>query len=97
MLSACETHAGRLASGDELLSLARAFLSSGADQVLATLWVVPDSQTADLVERFADHLTGGASASDALYLARRDYLAEARDRDRRPYYWAAWTLIGRAE
>ena len=95
VLSACETHAGERRSGDELLSLSRAFLAAGAGHVLATLWAVDDLATSRIVEGFFGHLGAGRSPAQALQLAQQDYLETASAQKRRPYFWAPWVLVGR--
>lgn len=72
-LSACETHVGHRYSGDELMSLARAFLVSGVDYVLVTLWPVNDLATSKIVTSFFSRLRAGIAPAAALYHAQRDY------------------------
>ena len=49
VLSACETGLGKLSSGDELVGLTRAFIYAGTPSVVASLWNVEDSSTAQLM------------------------------------------------
>src|SRR5207249_783074 len=51
-LSACETGIGRVARGEGVLGLPRAFLAAGARGVLVSLWKVNDRSTSDLMEAF---------------------------------------------
>jgi CHAT domain-containing protein len=56
VLSACETGLGRLSSGDELVGLTRAFIYAGTPSVVASLWNVEDSSTAQLMASFYKNL-----------------------------------------
>lgn len=91
VLSACETGLSRVAPGDELLGLVRAFTLAGADAVLATLWPVDDAACAQVVARFYVALRAGAGPARALQQAQ----AEAAAQGRHPFLWAAFTLHGR--
>jgi CHAT domain-containing protein len=55
-LSACETGLGKLSSGDELVGLTRAFIYAGTPSVVASLWNVEDSSTAQLMASFYKNL-----------------------------------------
>ncbi len=100
-LSACETGLGQELAGEGVLGLTRAFQFAGARGVLASLWRVDDSSTAELMVRFYRHRGGGLAASDALMAAQIDLIeAPLRDADgrlidaRHPYFWAAFQLAG---
>jgi len=56
VLSACETGLGKLSSGDELVGLRRAFIYAGTPSVVASLWNVEDSSTAQLMASFYKNL-----------------------------------------
>ena len=56
MLSGCDTALGKLSSGDELVGLTRAFIYAGTPSVMASLWKVDDSSTAQLMSGFYKNL-----------------------------------------
>jgi len=56
VLSGCETGLGKLSTGDELVGLTRAFIYAGTPSVIASLWKVDDSSTAQLMAGFYRHL-----------------------------------------
>jgi CHAT domain-containing protein len=96
-LSGCETGLGpgasrRYSPGEDYATLAAAFLSAGAGQVVATLWAIPDSGAAVFAGRFYSGV-GSSGAAEALAAAQRALLAERRFRH--PYYWAGYRLAGR--
>lgn len=92
VLSACDTALGREIVGEAPLGLARAFLQGGARSVLSTLWQVPDTATAQLMEEFYRQvLSEKRTPSAALELAQRHVRSQPRWSD--PYYWAGFQLV----
>ncbi len=90
-LSACQSGVGELRSGDDLVSLARAFTYAGTRAILSTLWRVDDVSTALVTKhfyrRYVDH---GAATS-----LRHAQLQVMRDgRHAHPTYWAGVVLSG---
>jgi CHAT domain-containing protein/tetratricopeptide (TPR) repeat protein len=95
VLSACDTAIGREIAGEAPLGLAHAFLRSGAKSVLATLWRVPDTSTARLMEEFYRQLLiNRQPPSAALELAQLYIRKQPRWSD--PYFWAGFQLISNA-
>ncbi len=90
VLSACQTQIGTISGGDEVESLARAFIYAGAPTVVASLWNVDDAATSLLMERFYIHLRDGMSKAQALQQAQFDVKAQYPH----PYYWASFVLTG---
>jgi len=90
-LSACETGLGRITDGGEVIGMIRGFFYAGAASVVASLWEVPDAETAVLMETFYGHLPR-MNKRDALRAAQ---LALAR-RSAQPFFWAAFYLSGSA-
>jgi CHAT domain-containing protein len=96
VLSACETGLGRVAGGEGVLGLQRAFHQAGCRSVIASLWKVDDAATISLMTRFYTNLwEKGLSPLESL---RRAQLSILDDPDYgaggEPRLWAAWTLSG---
>ncbi|WP_138506885.1 CHAT domain-containing protein [Nostoc sp. PA-18-2419] len=73
VLSACDTARGDIKIGEGVFGLRRAFTVAGAKTLVMSLWQVPDSATALLMERFFDNLLCGMGRVDALQSAQ-DYI-----------------------
>jgi CHAT domain-containing protein len=97
VLSACETALGagtvtNAPAGDDWVGLTRAFLTAGADNVVASLWRVEDLATARLMERFYQGLVTGRPLPEALAEAQRALIADPATAH--PFYWAGFSLVG---
>jgi len=84
VLSGCSTGASRIYAGDEMMGLARGFLSAGAASLVVSLWTVNDPATAKLMTAFYRKLRGGMSIRAAL----RSAALEIKSQYEHPYYWA---------
>jgi CHAT domain-containing protein len=91
-LSGCQTGLGQEQDGEGLIGLTRAFLYAGAHSILASRWTVQDVSTAELMKRFYSHLKDGAEKDEALQQAQMELMHVPQFA--RPYYWAAFFLIG---
>ena len=89
VLSGCSTGASRIYAGDEMMGLARGFLSAGAASLVVSLWTVNDPATAKLMTAFYRKLRGGMSIRAAL----RSAALEIKSQYEHPYYWAPFVLI----
>jgi CHAT domain-containing protein/HEAT repeat protein len=92
VLSACDTALGELLSGDDVVSLENAFVYAGSPAMVATLWKVADTSTAELMSRFYANMLGKdpMSKSEALTRAQR----WLKERHPAPYFWAGFALHG---
>ena len=96
VLSACQTALGREVRGEGLVGLARGFMYAGTPRVVASLWRVPDTATAEFMARFyRAMLRDGLPPSAALSAAQRSFRSESLWSS--PYYWGAFTLQGEWE
>ncbi|MEM9265565.1 MAG: CHAT domain-containing protein [Cyanobacteria bacterium P01_F01_bin.13] len=89
VLSACNTGRGRI-TGDGVVGLSRSFLAAGANNLVASLWAVPDEATAMLMTEFYQQLQTEPDKAAALRQAMLSTLAEHPE----PRDWAAFFLIG---
>ena len=91
VMSACNTGRGRL-SADGVLGLLRAFLTAGAECVVASLWAIADRSTQELMVEFYECLLRGRPVAQALREAMLKLKADRRYGN--PLYWAAFTVAG---
>lgn len=63
---------------------------------MASLWKVPDRETAQLMVAFFRKLSAGSDRSAALAEAQRELVKRRRERSgaAHPFFWAAFTLKG---
>ena len=90
VLSACQT-----ATGDKraALGLAGVAVKAGARSTLATLWVVDDQATADLMIQFYQELAN-PTISKAEALRRAQVKLLKNPQFQHPIYWAPFVLVG---
>jgi CHAT domain-containing protein len=81
VLSACETGLGRVAGGEGVLGLQRAFHAAGARSVVSTLWSVSDPATSVLMEEFYRQLWSEKKVTK-LEALRQAQLYVLRNRDK---------------
>jgi CHAT domain-containing protein len=93
ILSACRTGEGELVPGEGIVGLTWAFLRAGARGVVASLWSVDDTATADLMVGMHRGLREGRDVVTALAQAQRALRAERPH----PAYWAPMVVVLRPE
>ncbi|AFZ61380.1 CHAT domain-containing protein [Anabaena cylindrica FACHB-243] len=96
VLSACKT-----ASGDNraTLGLAGVAVRAGARSTLASLWLVDDKSTAQLMTHFYQELSQAQKVNNitkakALQKAQLALLNDENFEWKKPYYWSSFVLVG---
>jgi CHAT domain-containing protein len=90
-LSACETGLNKIFAGDEILGLARGFLTAGVNSLILSLWTVNDKATGELIKIFYTELQRGNAVSASLRKAQKNFIAQGKH----PYFWSPFAIIGR--
>lgn len=90
-LSACETGRNKIFAGDEILGLARGFLSAGTASIIVSLWNVNDDATSRLMSSIYSHLMSGETPGSSLRQAQLELIAEGTH----SYYWSPFIKIGK--
>jgi CHAT domain-containing protein len=98
-LSACQTGLGSgwftdIPAGDDFVSLTRAFLAAGSQNVLASLWEVDDRSTVNVMEGFYQRFGAGSERDQAEALAAVQRELKSSADFYHPFYWAAFVLVG---
>ena len=93
VLSACQTGLGKQVENEGFVGLTRGFLANGTPRIIATLWKVDDTATAELMARFYRALLKEKqSPSTALRTAQNELRQIPRFSN--PRYWAGFVLTG---
>jgi len=93
VLSACQTGLGKEIRGEGLVGLTRGFMYAGSPRVVASLWKVDDTATAELMTRFyRGMLKDNLPPAAALRAAKVEMWKQKRWHA--PFYWAAFELQG---
>ena len=92
VLSACESHAGRLDQNEGMLALPWGFCFAGARSCIASLWQVDDQSTAKLMTALYRRMFKGETLSpcEALHGARKELMKTHPD----PHHWAPFVFVG---
>jgi CHAT domain-containing protein len=96
ILSACETGQGAIYAGQGVVGLTQAFLSAGADQLIASLWPVGDASTAQFMVRVYElRLKKDMNWPDAVATTQREFMSGAFGKaQQQPIAWAPFNIYG---
>lgn len=97
VLSACNSGRGRTANGEAIAGLRTAFLSAGVKSLVASLFEVPDEETAAMMKEFYASVCGGASPLESLNQAELSVIEKRRATSQaaHPFFWASFVLAGK--
>ena len=88
VLSACQTALGDVKGTEGVFGLQRAFKLAGVKKMLLSLWKIPDTETAELMNLFYSYYLQGKTARESFTAAQKEMR-----RKYSPFYWAAFVLI----
>lgn len=94
VLSACNSGNGKVANGEGVMSLARAFTYAGCPTLVSSLWNVNDLSTAQIMQNFYQSLQSDLPVDRALQQAKLDFLHSTHSEFAKPIYWASFIVIG---
>ena len=91
-LSACDTGLGEVRVGEGVFGLRRAFVLSGTESLVMSLWPVSDYATRQMITTYYTGLKKGEGRGEAL---RKAELAMLKRKGwQHPYYWASFIEFG---
>lgn len=88
VLSACETGLGEIQGSEGVYGLQRAFKMAGVNNIIMSLWPVPDKETQELMVAFYNNLINLKDIKKAFEDAQQEMRKKYE-----PYYWAGFVLI----
>jgi len=97
VLSACDTGQGRIAAGEGVLGLRRAFQIAGVGSLIMSLWDIEDRAALQWMQAFYDErLANGRPMADSVRRASLSVLRARRMRglSTHPSYWAGFVATG---
>lgn len=96
-LSACETGAGKIYSGEGVVGLAQSFIIAGANRVVVSQWAVDEEASAKFMEEFYKLVKDeNLNYAEAINKVKRRFISgEINLFWKDPIYWAPFTLYGK--
>lgn len=93
VLALCESGVGERVNS--YLNMAYWFAYAGSESCIFSYWRLDDRSTSIIINDFYRLLENGHNKSEALRIAKDNYIQNAgSDEERNPLYWAGLTLIG---
>ena len=90
VLSACETGLGKIEGSEGTFGLKRGFKLAGVEQMIVSLWSVPDKETMELMTLFYEDLTQSLNPVKSFEKAQKQM---RETYPKRPDKWAGFVLV----
>jgi tetratricopeptide (TPR) repeat protein len=90
VLSACETGLGKIEGNEGTFGLKRGFKLAGVEQMIVSLWTIPDQETQELMALFYSDLTQTKSPTLSFQTAQQ---AMKEKYPTSPFLWAGFVLV----
>jgi CHAT domain-containing protein/tetratricopeptide (TPR) repeat protein len=90
VLSACETGLGKIEGSEGTFGLKRGFKLAGVEQMIVSLWSVPDKETMELMTLFYEDLTQTLDPIQSFEKAQKQM---RENYPTRPDLWAGFVLV----
>lgn len=90
VLSACETGLGNIQGSEGVYGLQRSFKMAGVENLIMSLWSIPDNTTAEFMQLFYEHLFSNKSIRDSFTLAQSAMKNKYKSN---PSRWAGLILV----
>jgi tetratricopeptide (TPR) repeat protein len=90
VLSACETGLGKIEGTEGTFGLKRGFKLAGVEQIIVSLWSVPDKETMELMDLFYNDLSKTHNAVISFEKAQKEM---RKKYPTRPDLWAGFVLV----
>ena len=90
VLSACETGLGEVKGNEGVFGLQRAMFMAGVENMIVSLWEVPDIETIELMSLFYGNIISGLQPESAFYQAQKEMKLRYSEQ---PSLWAGFVFI----
>lgn len=94
IINSCHSGDGKHISGEALSNLNTSLFIGGSKANIVNLWSSSDKASAEILKNFHKQLSNGLSKSEALQMAKKEYLATASPSYKHPKYWSSLVLFG---
>jgi hypothetical protein len=94
VLNSCSGGSGRIQAGEGVISLAWAFSYAGCESVVMSPNPIDDLSAQKIITSFYSYLKSGKRKSEALRLAKLDFLAEIGPSKTHPAFWGSLIVSG---
>lgn len=88
VITSCESGFGAIVPGEGTYSLARSFHQTGVQNVVSSLWSLPDHSAPHLCEILYTRIKAGDAPALALTKSKIKYIEQADEHLANPFYWA---------